>query len=83
MSSTVALLKIQYRQLRLATSIILVTIAFWIITLILVYPGDEGLKSLVEVFQRPEFQAVIGTFPEEQITILDSGNCLGFIHSCQ
>ncbi len=64
MSSTVALLKIQYRQLRLATSIILITIAFWIITLILVYPGDEGLKSLVEVFQRPEFQAVIGTFPE-------------------
>lgn len=63
MSSTIALIKIQYRQLRLTTIIILSTIALWIFLLIIVYPGDKGLQSLVEVFQRPEFQAVIGTFP--------------------
>ena len=63
MSSTIALLKIQYRQLRLTTTIILATIAVWIFLIIIIYPGDKGLQSLVEVFQRPEFQAVLGTYP--------------------
>ena len=64
MSSNIALVKIQYRQLRLVTAIVLATIALWIFLLVIVYPGDAGVQSLVEMMQRPEFQAIIGTFPE-------------------
>lgn len=59
----IEILKLQFRQLRWTILSLTVVIAAFVLLMMGIYPGEDGLGDLLEVLQSESFQIFIGSIP--------------------